>query len=196
MIAFLITLLVCVGGVFLMNSMAEPQYQASASLVATLDSAESGTYNDFLASQALTKTYENAIKSRYIATEAKLKLNTSETAYGLLKRISVRTDPGTLVIKLYARHEHPQQAVDIANNFANAFIEKSTVIVPNANVIVLDYANMEEASIPVSPRKMLNLAIGGFIGLFAGLIVVLYLDHRKGSRRRSHRHINSETESI
>ncbi|AZS17746.1 hypothetical protein EI981_27150 [Paenibacillus lutimineralis] len=193
MIAFLITLLICVGGVFLLNAIVKPQYQATASLVATLASAESGTYNDFLASQALTKTYEDAIQSRYIANEAKKKLNTKETAYELLERVKVRTDPGTLVIILYAKHDHPQEAVDIANSFADAFIEKSTDIVPNANVIVLDYANMEDASIPVSPRKMLNLAIGTFIGFFAGLVIVLYLERKRGSRRRPLRHINTES---
>lgn len=182
LIAFCVTLLVCVGGVFLINSIVKPQYQATASLVATIVSTESGTYNELLASQMLTKTYEDAIKSRYIANEVKEKLKLTESVYDLLQRINVRTDPGTLVIMLYAKHDNPNTAVEISNAFANSFIKKSTDIVQNANVIVLDYANLEDASIPVSPRKTLNLAIGGFIGIFAAMGIALLLENRRRYR--------------
>lgn len=184
-IAFGVTLLLCVGSVFLVNSMVKPQYQATASLVATIASTESGTYNEFLASQMLTKTYEDAIQSRFIAIEAQKKLETSETVFELLKRVTVRTDPGTLVILLSATHDNPKDAVAIANAFAESFIEKSRKIVQSANVMVLDYANMEEASIPVSPKKLFNLAIGSFIGLFAGLSVALFLEKRRSLRKSS-----------
>lgn len=185
LIAFCFTLLICVGGVFLINRIVEPQYQATASLVATIVSTESGTYNELLASQMLTKTYEDAIKSRYIANEVKEKLQLTESVNDLLQRINVRTDPGTLVVMLYAKHDNPQTAVAISNAFADAFIEKSTDIVQSANVIVLDYADLEDASIPVSPRKMLNLAIGGFIGIFAAMGISLLLENRR--RNRSNR---------
>ncbi|WP_194434138.1 YveK family protein [Paenibacillus segetis] len=165
--------------------MVKPQYLATASLVATIASNESGTYNEFLASQMLTKTYEDAIQSRFIAIEAQKKLETSETVFELLKRVTVRTDPGTLVILLSATHDNPKDAVAIANAFAESFIEKSRKIVQSANVIVLDYANMEDASIPVSPKKLFNLAIGSFIGLFAGLSVALFLEKRRSLHKSS-----------
>lgn len=167
----------------MVNNMVQPKYQATASLVATISSAESGTYNEFLASQMLTKTYEDAIQSRFIALEAMNKLETSETAYELLKRVEVRTDPGTLVILLSATHDNPQDAMEIANAFAESFIEKSKTIVQSANVIILDYANMEDAEIPVSPKKLFNLAIGGFIGIFAGLSISFFLEKRRSSRK-------------
>lgn len=191
-IAVLITLALCVGGVFLANELVRPQYEAAASLVATISSSESGTYNEFLASQMLTKTYEDAIQSRFVANEAKAKLQTSESAYGLLKRIKVRTDPGTLVLVLYARHDNPEDAVAIANAFAESFISKSTEIVQSANVTVLDYANLEDASIPVSPKKLFNLAIGIFIGVFASLSVAMLLEKRDASRRKRRRRGNPE----
>ncbi|MNE19798.1 Capsular polysaccharide type 8 biosynthesis protein cap8A [compost metagenome] len=172
----------------------QPQYQASASLVATITSTESGTYNELLASQMLTRTYEDAIKSRYIANEVKEKLNLSESIYDLLQRIDVRTDPGTLVIMLYATHDNPEDAVRISNAFADAFIAKSTEIVQSANVIVLDYADMEDASIPVSPRKMLNLAIGGFIGIFVALGISMLLERRRITRKGKYR--KAEIEGI
>ncbi|SMF47795.1 YveK family protein [Paenibacillus barengoltzii] len=194
MIAFIVTLLVCEGGVFLVNTLAKPQYQATASLVATIASTEAGTYTEFLASQMLTKTYEDAIESRFIANEAKNKLQTKETAYELLKRIKVRTDPDTLVIIIKATHDNPQDAVAIANAFAESFIQKSKELVESSSVMILDKSNLEEASIPVSPRKILNYAIGGFIGLFAGLCVSMLLEKRGGSKRSQQRRTPREKE--
>lgn len=193
-IAFLVTFLIIVGSVVLINSILTPQYQAKASLVATISPNESGTYNELLASQMLTKTYENAIQSRFIANEAKKKLNTSETAFELLERVEVRTDPGTLVIIVSATHNNPEDAVAISNAFAESFIEKSTEIVPNAKLVVLDLANKEDASTPVSPKKWFNLAIGVFIGIFSALSVSLFLE--KNRPRRSRNYPGEEMEQI
>ncbi|WP_068621042.1 YveK family protein [Paenibacillus tuaregi] len=185
-IAGLLTIVVCVGGAYLINMLVQPQYKAAASLMANIASSnESGTYNEFLASQMLTKTYEDAIQSRVVAGEVKKKLGLKETTVELLNRIKVRTDPGTLVINLYATDRDPKNAVAIVNAFADAFITKSKGIVSSAKVSVLDYGDMEQASVPVSPRKMFNLALGGLIGLFAAMSISLLLEKRRLLRRKS-----------
>lgn len=181
----LLTLAVCVGAGFLVNMIVQPQYKATVSLVANLSGdTESGTYNELLASQMLTKTYEDAIQSRYIAGEVKRKLGLKESEFQLLGKIQARTDPGTLVVMLYATDQNPQQALKIANAFADAFISKSKEIVQGANVRVLDYANQEETSVPVSPKKKLNLALSLFIGIAASVSVSLLLEQRRAYRKR------------
>lgn len=185
-LATILTIVICVGGAYLINMLVQPQYQAAASLMANISStAESGTYNEFLASQMLTKTYEDAIQSRYVANEVKKKLGLSETSVELLRKIKVRTDPGTLVINLYAADSDPKNAVAIANAFADSFITKSKGIVSSAKVTVLDYADMEQASVPVSPKKMFNLALGVLIGLFAAMSISLFLEKRRLLRRKN-----------
>ncbi|AWB46415.1 hypothetical protein DCC85_21090 [Paenibacillus sp. CAA11] len=184
-LACLITLGLCVGAGFLINQLIQPQYRAQASLVANLPGdSESGTYNEFLASQMLTKTYEDAIQSRYIANEVKQRLNLKESVFQLLAKIEARTDPGTLVILLQAVDDNPKQALRLANAFADAFILKSKEIVHNANIRVLDYADPEETAVPVSPKKKLNLALSLFIGIGAALCISLLLEKRRASRRR------------
>ncbi|WP_223068706.1 YveK family protein [Paenibacillus caui] len=178
-------LLVCIVSAILVNLFVRPSYQASASLVANIGStANSGTYNEFLASQMLTKTYEKAIQSRYIANEVVKKLNMNESAYDLLKTIKVRTDPGTLVIMLYADASDPRKAVAIANAFAESFITDSKQIVQNANVTLLDKADLQQASIPVSPKKTFNLALSVLIGLFAALSMAIGLEKRRMVRKK------------
>ncbi|GGA33476.1 YveK family protein [Paenibacillus physcomitrellae] len=184
-VAFVVTIVICVGCTFLLNQLIKPSYQAEASLVANIGSTtDSGTYNEFLASQMLTKTYEKGIQSRYIADKVISKLGLKQSAYELLKTISVRTDPGTLVIMLYAKADDPKQAVAVANAFADSFIADSKQIVQNANVTLLDEADLQQASIPVSPKKIFNLAVSVLIGLFAGLSIAVWLEKRHVSRKK------------
>jgi len=185
-LAFIIVLAACVGLAVLLNEVVTPSYRANVSLVANIASnPESSTYNEFLASQMLTKTYEDTIQSRYVAAEVKKKVSTPDTVIQMLKKIKVRTDPGTLVILLSYTGDEPKQAVAIANAFAETFIAKSKEIVEGANVSILDYASLEETKTPVSPRKALNLALASFVGLFAGLSLALILDARHMRNKKS-----------
>ncbi|WP_059042194.1 YveK family protein [Paenibacillus rubinfantis] len=192
-LAFSIVLATCVGLAVLLNEVVTPSYRANVSLVANIASNPgSSTYNEFLASQMLTKTYEDTIQSRYIATEVKRKVPTPDTVIQMLKKVKVRTDPGTLVIMLSYTGDEPKQAVQIANAFADTFIAKSKEIVDGANVSILDYASLEETQKPVSPRKALNLALAAFVGLFAGLSLALIRDARhlrNKKNRQARRHL-------
>ncbi|CAM4431180.1 GNVR domain-containing protein [Paenibacillus phoenicis] len=190
LLAFSLVIAACVGLAVLLNEVVTPSYRANVSLVANIASnPESSTYNEFLASQMLTKTYEDTIQSRYIASEVKKQVSTPDTVIQLLKKIKVRTDPGTLVIMLSYTGDDPKQTVAIANAFAETFIAKSKEIVAAANVSILDYASLEETKKPVSPRKALNIALAGFVGLFGGLSLALILDacHIRNKRNRQAR---------
>ena len=163
-IVVILTIIICIGAGFVINAVLHPQYRAVVSLVAnmgTVGATSDNKYNDYLASQLLTKTYEDTIQSRQIAEAAKKMLSTPLSATQLLEKVQVRTDPGTLVIMLYVTDDNPKDAVAIANAFATSFINKSKEIVHNSNVTVLDVANFEGTAEPVSPKKQFNL--GNFI---------------------------------
>lgn len=189
--AFILTIIVCLILGLVANMVIPPKYKATASLLANLGSSqESSTYTEFLASEMLTKTYEEAIRSRSVAHEVKSRITSPYSAFELLNKIEVRTDPGTLVIKLYAIDKDPKAAVVIANAFVDSFISKSKLIVQNANVSVLDYADLEAASVPDSPKKLLNLALAFFIGIFSALSICLVLELRWEARRKKGRPIS------
>ncbi|MBP2001955.1 capsular polysaccharide biosynthesis protein [Paenibacillus shirakamiensis] len=190
-IATLITLAICVGGAYTINFFVAPQYQAAASLMANIASgSDSGLYNEFLASQMLTKTYEDAIQSRSVASEVKTQLGLTETVTQLLQKINVRTDPGTLVVHLYVTDGNAKKAVAEANAFADVFIHKSKQYVQSAKVTVLDYADLEQASVPVSPKKLFNIALSILIGIFAALSLSLLLEKRRSILRKEHQKAN------
>lgn len=188
-LAFWLVVTGCIGLAVLVNEVMPPSYRANVSLVANVASnPESSTYNEFLASQMLTKTYEDAIQSRSIAMQVRSQVDTKDTVMQLLENIKVRTDPGTLIIMLSYTGRNAEEAVTVANAFAEAFIAKSREIVASANVSILDRASLEQAKIPVSPRKELNIAFAAFAGLFIALSVVLSLE-RRTARKRQRRHL-------
>ncbi len=195
-LAFWLVVTGCIGLAVLVNEVMPPAYRANVSLVANITSnPESSTYNEFLASQMLTKTYEDAIQSRSIAMQVRRQVGVSDTVLQLLKNIKVRTDPGTLVIMLSYTSHDAKEAVTIANAFAETFISKSREIVTSANVSILDSASLEETSIPVSPRKELNIAFAAFAGLFAALSVTLSME-RRAARKKSQRHLPHDDEEL
>ncbi|MGO4108813.1 YveK family protein [Paenibacillus sp. YAF4_2] len=194
-IAFFIVIAICIGGGFAVNTFMTPSYQASASLVASISaSGDAGIYNEFLASQLLTKTYEDTLKSYFIANKVKEKLNTSLSAADLLKKVETRTDPETLVVKLMVNDTNPKDAVAIANAFAETYVSESKSILQYANMTLLDRANIEQASIPVSPKKAFNLAISLFIGVFLGLSIALLLETRRMARKRNRMELSAAYE--
>ncbi|GJM69109.1 hypothetical protein HMSSN036_13250 [Paenibacillus macerans] len=110
-IAFAAVIAVCIGAAALANELISPAYRADVSLVANIVSKpDSSTYNEFLASQMLTKTYEDTIQSRYIASEVKNKISAPQSATELLKKVRVRTGSGNAGHPAVLHRERPQRS--------------------------------------------------------------------------------------
>ncbi|MBB6733069.1 YveK family protein [Cohnella zeiphila] len=187
MITFALTVICFVAIGFGLNTVMSPQYEAKATLVANFaptDSNSDNKYNEILANQMLTKSYEEMIQSLYIAQIVKTDLSSSLSVTELLSKIQVKTDPGALLLSIYVRDGTPKGAVDIANAFAQSFADHAATIMNNANVTILDLASYENSLDPVSPQKTFNLAICLFIGMFAGSSFSLLLDKRKAVRTK------------
>ncbi|MDR6553885.1 GNVR domain-containing protein [Paenibacillus qinlingensis] len=176
-------ILICfVAAGFGINMLLQPEYQAKSTLIANFGKASdnvSNKYNELLANQMLTTTYQEAIQSLFIANIVKLKLSSSLTPSELLRKIQVKTDPGALILSIYANANDANQAVAIANAFAESFVSNSTLILNQANVNVLDLAVYENSSSPVKPKKMFNLAVCTFVGFFAATSFSLLLDKKR-----------------
>lgn len=198
LIVFCLTVILFVGVGFGLNEWIQPEYQAEASLVANIGKeGESidNKYNEILANQMLTKTYGEVIQSQSIAKIVKDKLASPLSPIELLDKIQVKTDPGALILNIYARDENPNSAVDLANAFAIAFTDHSTNIMNQANVTILDLASYENSATPVSPKKLFNLAICLFIGITSGSSLALLLD-RRGTHRSKKRSYKEAAISI
>jgi capsular polysaccharide biosynthesis protein len=178
-IVFPIIVLCFLAAGYFINTVLKPEYQAKATLIANFDKSSeniSNKYNELLANQMLTKTYEEVIQSLLIANIVKLKLSSPLTPSELLKKVQVKTDPGALILSIYVNENDANQAVAIANAFAESFISNSTSILNQANVSILDLAVYDNSSTPVKPKKLFNLAVCLFAGLFSASSLSLLLD--------------------
>jgi capsular polysaccharide biosynthesis protein len=167
-------------GVYI-NMIIKPEYQAKATLIVNFDKASenvSNKYNELLANQMLTKTYEEAIQSLLIANIVKHKISSPLTASELLNKVQVKTDPGALILSIYVYDNDANQAVAIANAFAESFISNSSLILSQANFNILDLAVYDNSLVPVKPKKVFNLAVCLFIGLFSASSMSLLLESR------------------
>ncbi len=185
-IVFLVIAIVFIGlGVFL-NWWMTPMYEAKTTLISNSipDDDRDSRYTSIMANQLLTKTYEEAIQSLFIASDVKSKLNTPHSPGEMLKMVKVQTDPATLIIETYVTSDDPREAVAIANAFAESFVSLSKQIIMNSNVTLLDLAVYDDSSEPVSPKKVFNIAICTFIGLFVGMSVALLLESQKQAKQR------------
>lgn len=180
-VIFLLVVIVCGGGGAGITYVIPPLYQAEASIVANFnetDQSSDSKYNDILVNQMLMQTYEGVVKSHSIAKVAKDKLKSSESPKDLLGQIEVKSNPGTLILTIYARYNNPRSAVDIANAFAEAFVENGPSIVKNANITILDKAVYENSLNSVRP-KLFIVAASVFMGIILGLSFSLLLEKKK-----------------
>jgi capsular exopolysaccharide synthesis family protein len=82
-------------------------------------------YSDVLTSQQLTKTYSELIHTRPVLENALANLKLEMTPEQLDGRLNVQVVRDTMLLSLKAQSTDPQQAADIANAVAQAFIEEN-----------------------------------------------------------------------
>lgn len=109
---------------FLISHSMTPTYEATTTLLATVDAPlanPSQNYDALLASQILAKTYGDLLNKQPVLDSviANLKLDTDSQS--LAKRIRITAGANTQVILLTAEDSDAQRAADIANEVARVF---------------------------------------------------------------------------
>ncbi|MBM6837110.1 capsular biosynthesis protein [Clostridium saudiense] len=176
MIALITILATVVSGVlsfFVIN----PVYEASTKVfIGKEENSEEG-YNssDIQMYQKLLKTYAQAIKTRDLLDaaikETKYDLTVKEVSSGLT--VTPVTDTQILEIKYQSLD--PKEAEVILKSISNEFIKISKELVPNGNVRVIETVEMPEN--PISPNKVMNIAIAFLLGLMVSVGLVFLLEY-------------------
>jgi len=113
-----------------------------------------------------------------------LNLRTDTTA--LSKQITVTPEPNTTILDIAVRDGDAATAVKIANTLADDFIaqvkdtQQATASSKDNFVVV---APAVQPTQPVFPKPLLNIALGLFVGLIAGLGLAFLLDYLDQSVR-------------
>ena len=176
MIALITILATVVSGVlsfFVIN----PVYEASTKVfIGKEENSEEGyNSNDIAMYQKLLKTYAQAIKTRDLLDaaikETKYDLKVEEVSSGLT--VTPVTDTQILEIKYQSLD--PKEAEVILKSISNEFIKISKELVPNGNVRVIETVEMPEN--PISPNKVMNIAVAFLLGLMVSVGLVFLLEY-------------------
>lgn len=132
-------------------------------------------YNDLLLNQKLAPTYREFVKMRVVTDEVIENLGLDITHENFAAKVNVNLVKDTEIIKLEVQDNNPNLATEIANETANVFMKHVKDIMMVENIKVIDQAQVPKN--PIKPRKTINIAIAGVLGLMMGIFVVLLLEY-------------------
>jgi len=136
---------------------------------------------ELLADQKLIKTYIAFGKDRVIIDETvrlmKLQGFTKITNQDVSNDVTLKQTPGTLLVRARANYVDEKATIALANNYAQAFANKGTLLIPGMPkpklmVAIQGAALSEDYVAPLSPKKAAIYGAGA--GLIIGVILMLF----------------------
>jgi capsular polysaccharide biosynthesis protein len=149
----------------------KPTYESKTSIIVGKPQGTDKSqteYNDVMLYQKLIQTYQEIAQSRIVAEQANQAMGNVYIVEDLQKKITVEPQTDTQILIIKAKSGDPVEAAKICSAVSQAFIDQSKVVFPTGG----DIQVMDKAIVPVkpvSPNKMMNLAIAFLIGLMGSM---------------------------
>lgn len=159
------------------------QYQATAQvLVASNGSADPLAQLQGAAFvQTQVQTYASVVGSPDVLHAVQHDLGLSLSDQDLKSKISATAPTGQSIVELHVKDGSPAQAAKIANSAARAFITavegyatSSSTNTPSVHLFLTDPATTPSS--PTSPKPVLNITLGVFLGLLVGAALAVARD--------------------
>nr|WP_302305363.1 Wzz/FepE/Etk N-terminal domain-containing protein [Ruthenibacterium lactatiformans] len=170
-----VTIASAVVGFLISAFLLSPQYEASATLIVNSredQTAQTTITNDQITSATkLVDTYSVILTSDTVLDKAIADLGLTLEYEELLDKVTVESVNGTQVMKISVQDEDPVLAQRIVANIVEQAPEIIIQTVKAGSVEVISQAKTAEE--PVSPKKVMNTAIAGILGLVLALGFVL-----------------------
>lgn len=169
-----VTVLFAVTGYLISVFAMTPQYEASATMIVnSQEDASIQTYitNDQITSATkLVDTYSVILTSDTVLDKTIEDLGLNMDYESLLGKVTVESVNSTQVMKISAKDKDPELAQQIV---ASIVEQAPDIIIQTVKAGSVEVISQPKAGDnPVSPRKMMNTAIAGVLGLVLGLGVV------------------------
>ncbi|NBT47923.1 MAG: polysaccharide biosynthesis tyrosine autokinase [Actinobacteria bacterium] len=165
---------------FAVTSLMTPTYESTTRLFVSTSGTESAadllTGNSF--TQQRVKSYADIVTSPKVLDSVVAELNLQSIEDKLPDRISANVPLNTVILEITVSDPSPYRAASIANSVANS-LEQVVTSLETVDPTVSSPIKLsviqpgEPAKSPASPRPVLNLALGGLIGLALGFGVAL-----------------------
>ena len=127
------------------------------------------TYNDLVAAQQLTKTYNYIVKSNSVLSASLESIN-SDLTYGEFKNmVSAEIQDETEIISVYVVNKNPQTAYELANAVAKTAPMYMSEIVEGSSMKIVDY--------PVYTEKIYGPSYlrYGLLGFLLGFLIIVVI---------------------
>lgn len=169
----LITLIATIFSAIVSFFVISPKYEVSTKVFIgkenTQVQGQDQTYdnNDVEMYQKLLKTYAEIIQTNDLVEKAVDLNNLGLKSQDILKKLKVIPAADTQILEIQYINEDKVLAKDILDSITTEFIKSSTELIPNGNVKIIESVKIPEN--PVSPNKIMNIAIAFLLGLIISL---------------------------
>lgn len=148
-----------------------PKYKATSMIYILGKTTSLSSSIDLQLSRQLTVDFEVLAKSRPVIEKVIENVGLDNTYEEVLAMVEVTNPDDSSILKMFATHEDPKTARDIANELAEATAERVE------EVMVTDRpSTVEEAVVPKnpdSPNVMKNVMLGGLLGALFMMAVII-----------------------
>lgn len=169
-----ITFLSTILSVYIAFVLIEPVYQANTKIFvgkeATEQSDEKYSNNDVQMYQQLLKTYAELIKTNDLLEDSIRYQNYDIKSSDILKKLTVTPKADTQILEISYRNKDKVLARDILSLITDELISKSSRLIPNGKLEVVETVRIPEK--PISPNKKLIVIIGFSIGILLTIGIV------------------------
>lgn len=158
---------------------ATPMYSSQAKIFVYQEPNSEGassTYQNLITSNILINDYTELANSKPVIQQAwrSLKEQGYENVSEVASAITVTAIPDTRFFYIQASNENPKYAAAYVNEVAKAFAQQATDLMKLENVNIVEEATV--ATVPTSPKKKRNVALGFAAGLLLGVVVAIAID--------------------
>lgn len=149
-----------------------PQYKSTTKMyVLSKQDNNTLTNQDMQTSLSLTKDYAELIKSRTVTEGVIAQLNLDMTHEELLNKLTVDSAQDTRILSISVRDKDPYEACEIANSIRDVAANHIKNVMDIDAVNVVETANIPDSK--DSPSISKNGAIGGLLGVFLSVLIVI-----------------------
>ena len=176
----LITLITTIFSAIISFFIILPKYEASTKLFIGKENnqikVQEQIYdnNDVEMYQKLLKTYAEVIQTNDLVEKAVDLNSLGIKSKEILKNLKVTPRVDTQILEIKYTSRDKVLASDILNSVTTEFIKSSAELIPNGNVKIIESVKIPEK--PVSPNKIMNIAIAFFLGLMLSIVLSFLLE--------------------